>query len=150
MDIRAPVSLSKRRLRTWIRLLGFTRSAEQHLREFLRVEHDTTLPRFDVMAALWRRRDGITMSEISRLLLVSGGNVTMVVDRLETDGLVTRATSATDRRVIHVKLTKRGLNYFERIAEQHEAEIDKLFSSISESDLERLNSIFKRMMKEAP
>ena len=46
--------LSKRRLKIWIRLLGLTRGAESHLRNFLRIKHDTTLPRFDVMAALYR------------------------------------------------------------------------------------------------
>ena len=80
--------LSKRRLKMWIRLLGVTRAAQSQLREFLRVQHDTTLPRFDVMAALYRRRDGVTMTELSRMLLVSNGNATTVVDRLENDGLV--------------------------------------------------------------
>ena len=82
--------LSKRRLKIWIRLLGVTRAAESHLRGFLRVKHDTTLPRFDVMAALYRRREGMTMGELSRVLLVSNGNSTTVVDRLEQDGLVKR------------------------------------------------------------
>lgn len=68
--------LSKRRLKLWIRLLGVTRAAEAELREFLRVKHNTTLPRFDVMAALYRRREGATMSELSRMLLVSNGNAT--------------------------------------------------------------------------
>ncbi len=149
MDMRTPIPLSKRRLKIWISLLSVTRSTEQHLRAFLRVDHDTTLPRFDVMAALWRRRDGITMSELSRLLLVSGGNVTIVINRLVSDGLVARATSVTDRRVIHVKLTKKGLSDFERIAEQHEAEIDALFGNLTESDLVRLHAILKRVMKEA-
>ena len=67
---------SKRRLKMWIRLLGVTRGAENGLREYLRVKHDTTLPRFDVMAALYRRREGVTMSELSRMLLVSNGNAT--------------------------------------------------------------------------
>ena len=98
----APVvdSLSKRRLKMWIRLLGVTRAAESHLRQFLRTKHNTTLPRFDVMAALFRRRDGVTMSELSRMLLVSNGNATAVVDRLERDGLARRTTSRTDRRTI--------------------------------------------------
>jgi DNA-binding MarR family transcriptional regulator len=82
--------LSKRRLKLWIRLLGVTRAAEGHLREHLRTRHDTTLPRFDVMAALWRRREGVTMSDLSRMLLVSNGNATAVVDRLEKDGLARR------------------------------------------------------------
>ena len=58
--------LSKRRLKIWIRLLGVTRAAESHLRGFLRVKHETTLPRFDVMAALYRRREGMTMGELDR------------------------------------------------------------------------------------
>ena len=101
--------LSKRRLKMWIRLLGVTRVAESDLREFLRVQHQTTLPRFDVMAALYRRRDGVTMSELSRMLLVSNGNATTVVDRLEKDGLVRRTPSETDRRTVFVALTAEGL-----------------------------------------
>lgn len=150
MDMRAPESLSKRRLKMWIRLLGVTRSAERHLREFLRIEHGTTLPRFDVMAALWRRREGLTMSELGRLLLVSGGNVTVVVDGLEKEGLVMRSVSATDRRSFHVALTEHGLAEFERIAARHEAEIDRLFAALTESDLESLRLILKRVSRDNP
>ena len=78
--------LSKARLRLWVRLLRVTRGAENGLREWLRTTHNTTLPRFDVMAALYRSRDGLTMSELSRMLLVSNGNATAVVDRLEVCG----------------------------------------------------------------
>lgn len=150
MDLRAPDSLSKRRLKMWIRLLGVTRGAERHLREYLRVEHGTTLPRFDVMAALWRRREGLTMSELGRLLLVSGGNVTVIVDGLEKEGLVIRTPSSADRRTVAVSLTERGLTEFERIAVGHEAEIDKLFNHLSEADLETLSGIFKRLTKDKP
>ncbi len=137
--------LSKRRLKTWIRLLGVTRVAESHLREFLRVKHDTTLPRFDVMAALWRRRDGVTMSELSRMLLVSNGNATAVVDRLEKDGLARRTPSETDRRTVFVALTDEGLRVFEGLATGHEHEVNTLFRNLSEADLDTLTDIFKRM-----
>lgn len=136
---------SKRRLKMWIRLLGVTRAAENHLREHLRVGHDTTLPRFDVMAALWRRRDGVTMSELSRMLLVSNGNATTVVDRLEKDGLVARRQSETDRRTVFVALTDAGLRTFETLAAGHEAEVSKLFGGLSDSDLDALTDILKRM-----
>ncbi|MEI6799739.1 MAG: MarR family transcriptional regulator [Pseudomonadota bacterium] len=137
--------LSKRRLKMWIRLLGVTRAAESHLREFLRVQHDTTLPRFDVMAALYRRREGVTMSELSRMLLVSNGNATTVVDRLENDGLVRRTPSETDRRTVFVALTPEGLRQFEGLATQHEAEVGRLFANLSEADLDILTDILKRM-----
>ena len=144
-ELSAPDPLSKRRLKMWIRLLGVTRGAESHLREFLRLDHETTLPRFDVLAALYRRRDGVTMSELSRMLLVSNGNATTVVDRLEADGYVRRTPSETDRRTVFVALTPPGLTLFERLAEEHEREISRLFGGLSEADLDRLTEILKRM-----
>jgi len=138
---------SKRRLKMWIRLLGVTRNAENHLRDYLRVNHATTLPRFDVMAALYRRRDGVTMSELSRMLLVSNGNATAVVDRLEADKLVKRTPSEADRRTIYVGLTSEGLRSFEDLAAGHEAEVGRLFEGLSEGDLDLLTDILKRMGK---
>lgn len=140
--------LSKRRLKMWIRLLGVTRSVEGQLREFLRVGHDTTLPRFDVMAALWRKREGMTMSELSRMLLVSNGNATTVVDRLEKDGHVKRTPSMLDRRTVHVALTEAGLKFFEQLAADHEAELSRAFENIDEADLAELTAILKRMGRE--
>lgn len=139
--------LSKRRLKMWIRLLGVARAAESSLREYLRVEHGTTLPRFDVMAALYRRRDGATMSELSRMLLVSNGNATTVVDRLEKDGLVRRTASETDRRTVFVALTPEGLRQFEGLAADHEREINTLFGDLSEADVEQVTALLKRMSK---
>ncbi len=139
--------LSKRKLKMWIRLLGVTRASENTLREYLRVRHQTTLPRFDVMAALYRRRDGVTMSELSRMLLVSNGNATAVVDRLEADGMVRRTPSDTDRRTVYVALTPEGIAAFETMASGHEAEVDKLFAGLSEADLDALTEILKRMGK---
>lgn len=144
MDAPVQDPLSKRRLKVWIRLLGVTRAAEGHLREFLRVRHGTTLPRFDVMAALWRRRDGVTMGELSRMLLVSNGNATTVVDRLEADGLVLRSTARNDRRAVMVALTPAGIAQFERLAAGHEAEVARLFAGLSEADLDSLTDILKR------
>lgn len=139
--------LSKRRLKMWIRLLGVARAAESSLREYLRVEHGTTLPRFDVMAALYRRRDGATMSELSRMLLVSNGNATAVVDRLEKDGLVRRTASETDRRTVYVALTPEGLRQFERLAADHEREINTLFGDLGEAEVEQITALLKRMSK---
>lgn len=137
--------LSKRRLKMWIRMLGVTRTAEGRLREFLRLQHDTTLPRFDVMSALYRYREDVTMSELSRMLLVSNGNATTVVNRLEQDGLVRRTPSETDRRTVHVALTEEGLAVFEGLAADHEREVSQIFAGLSEADLDTLTDILKRM-----
>jgi DNA-binding MarR family transcriptional regulator len=143
-----PDPLSKRRLKMWIRLLGVTRLAESHLREVLRTRHDTTLPRFDVLAALYRRREGVTMSDLSRMLLVSNGNATTVVDRLEADGFVRRTPSETDRRTVFVALTPLGLTTFERLAAEHEAEVNALFVGLTDAEIDTLTDILKRMGKQ--
>jgi DNA-binding MarR family transcriptional regulator len=147
-DVVTTDSLSKRRLKMWIRLLGVTRIGENHLREFLRINHSTTLPRFDVMAALFRSKEPVTMSALSRMLLVSNGNATAVVDRLETDGLVRRIPSENDRRTIHVALTEAGRKRFEQLAAEHEREVNALYSNLTEEDIDTLTSILKRMRKE--
>jgi len=139
-------TLSKRRLKLWIRLLRVTRSAEGELREFLRTEHESTLPRFDVLAALHRANTPLTMSGLSRQLLVSNGNTTTVVDRLELDGLVTR-TPAIDRRIIHVALTDNGRAYFEQLAVDHEAQVNQLFGGLSGADLTALEDLLQRMAR---
>ena len=137
-------TLSKRRLKLWIRLLRVTRIAEGELREFLRTEHESTLPRFDVLAALHRACAPLTMSELSRQLLVSNGNTTTVVDRLELDGLVTR-THAADRRIIHVALTDAGRAHFDQLASDHEARVNHLFGGLSGADLTTLEDLLHRM-----
>jgi DNA-binding MarR family transcriptional regulator len=136
---------AKRRLKAWVRLLAVTRRTESELREFLRVKHGTTLPRFDVMAALYRRREGVTMSDLSRMLLVSNGNATAVVDRLEADGFVRRSPSDTDRRTVFAALTPEGLAQFEVYAAEHEAEVNRILGGLTEAELDQLSDLLKRM-----
>ena len=93
------------------------------------------------MAALHRADGALTMSALSQLLLVSNGNTTAVVDRLERDGLVARAPSASDRRVVRVSLTARGRRHFEQLAVDHEARVDSLFAGASSADLDALEDI---------
>jgi DNA-binding MarR family transcriptional regulator len=138
--------LSKRRLRLWLRLLRVTRTVEADLRDYLRREHETTLPRFDVMAALHRRDDTMTMSELSRLLLVSNGNATAVVDRLEKDGLVRRSPAPNDRRTVHVALTRKGSAAFDQMAQGHEERLDALFAGLDARDLDALRDVLRRAL----
>jgi len=136
--VSAPIARpdEKARLRLWVRLLRLSRSIEGELRERLKTRFATTLPRFDVMAALWRAPEGMLMSELSRFLLVSNGNVTGIVDRLVADGLVARATRAGDRRTSVVRLTAAGRDAFTAMAEAHGQWIDELLGGIAPADAE--------------
>jgi DNA-binding MarR family transcriptional regulator len=139
--------LAKRRLKMWVKLLAVTRAAEGRLREFLRVNHGTTLPRFDVMAALYRHGGKITMSELSRMLLVSNGNATAVVDRLERDGMVRRTTSDHDRRTVYVALTAKGMRQFKALALDHEREVNAMFAGLADADVDLVTGILKRVSR---
>src|ERR1700686_3984257 len=110
---------SKARLRLWIRLLRASRLIEGVARERLKSQFNATLPRFDVMAALYRKPDGMLMSEISRFLMVSNGNVTGIVDRLVSDGFVARAQRNGDRRTSFISLTRKGHAAFADMAGDH-------------------------------
>ena len=134
----APQTTSKQRLRLWLRLLRAARAIEGALRERLRTTFMMTLPQFDVMAALARTRTGMTMTELSRLLLVSNGNVTGIIDRLAAEALVTRHTATGDRRTVRVTLTRAGTDKFARMAAAHEAWVDDLLSDFTKADAEVL------------
>ena len=138
-----PAGPGKDRLRLWIRLLRASRTIEAELRERLKKEFDTTLPRFDVMAALYRSPEGMLMSDLSRFLLVSNGNVTGIVDRLVSEGLVTRARRNGDRRTSMVRLTEVGSKSFAAIAAAHENWVGELLGNVSEDEARRLTGMLK-------
>nr|WP_211097968.1 MarR family transcriptional regulator [Ahrensia kielensis] len=139
---------TKTKLRLWLRLLKVTRSVENDIREKLRVEFDSTLPRFDVLAALYQFPKGLRMSELSGLLKVSNGNVTGIVDRLVKDGLIIRTPVPGDRRALRVRLTKRGEEEFALQAAAHEQWIDDLLSDVSMNEAENMISSFDRILVE--
>jgi DNA-binding MarR family transcriptional regulator len=135
---KAALPLSKQRLRLWIRILRAARAIEAEVRDRLRTNFGVTLPQFDVMAALERKPDGMTMTELSRFLMVSNGNVTGIIDRLVTDKLVVRQAPANDRRAIIVKLTARGLKDFTAMAKAHQGWVDNLLSEFDAAEAETL------------
>ena len=130
---------SKTRLRLWIWLLRASRLIVGVARERLKSQFNATLPRFDVMAALYRKPEGMLMSEISRFLMVSNGNVTGIVDRLVSDGFVARAQRNGDRRTSFISLTRKGRAAFSDMAAAHERWVDELLGGISVRDAEQLS-----------
>ena len=125
---------AKERLRLWLRLLRASRGIETELRERLRLAYDVTLPQFDVLAALQRREHGLTMTELSRYMMVSNGNVTGIVDRLVEMTWIERAPSPSDRRATVVRLTTKGANAFAEMASAHETWVDEVLGGFTKSE----------------
>lgn len=105
-----------------------------------------TLPQFDVLAELARAdAGGFTFIELSRLLLVTSGNLTGIVDRLEQQRLVRRHPDDQDRRVIRVALTDKGRRLTDRVLPAHAADIEEILSFMPASDLNQLNDLLGRL-----
>ena len=138
-------ALSKERVRLWLKILKTQSAIEQQIRNSLRNEFDTTLPRFDVMSALDRFPQGLRMTEISGLLKVSNGNVTGIVERLTQDGLALRIAVPNDRRVQRVKLTRKGKAAFKKMATAHEKWLDEILEQVSSTQLQSLNGLLDKV-----
>jgi DNA-binding MarR family transcriptional regulator len=115
-------------IKLWLRLLACTTRVEGVVRNRLRSEFATTLPRFDLLAQLEREPDGLTMGELSQRMMVTGGNVTGITDQLEAEGLVKRGAHPSDRRAFSVQLTPAGKRQFRRMAAVHEQWVIELFA----------------------
>ena len=132
-------------LRLWLRMLACTNLIEAHVRSKLRLNFQTTLPRFDLMSQLERNPDGLKMGELSRRMMVTGGNVTGITDQLVSEGLVVREDNPKDRRAYIVKLTKEGRRVFRAWADEHEDWIIGLFEGLGEKEREQLYTLLAQL-----
>jgi DNA-binding MarR family transcriptional regulator len=137
------VSPSKERLRFWFRAYGAVAAVEREISARLRARFGASLSRFDLMAHLYAAPEGVTMGALTRRLLVSGGNVTGVVDRLEKEGLVAREVDATDRRIYRVALTASGRALFKDMAEEHEAWVSELLEQVDPAEMARATALLE-------
>ncbi|MGH8740735.1 MAG: MarR family winged helix-turn-helix transcriptional regulator [Burkholderiales bacterium] len=136
-------------LRIWLRLLTCTQLIERQVRSRLRAQFATTLPRFDLMAQLERHPEGLKMNELSRLLMVTGGNVTAIVDQLEGEGLVERLDEPADRRAFRIRLTSAGERGFAEMARAHEEWVVELFSGMTKRDQDELLKLLAKVKQHA-
>jgi DNA-binding MarR family transcriptional regulator len=92
-------------------------------------EHGLTPPQWDVLVALaGAEPGGMMLSEIGQQLLVTGGNVTGLVDRLEEAGLARRTPHPQDRRVILAELTDRGRATFQAVFPEYRSRLHRLLA----------------------
>ncbi|MBX3553315.1 MAG: MarR family transcriptional regulator [Pseudolabrys sp.] len=131
-------------LRLWLRLLTCTTLIEGEIRRRLRESFDVTLPRFDLMAQLDKSVNGMTLGELSQRMMVSNGNVTGLVERLQSQGLVERRPAPNDRRAQLVNLTAEGRKTFRAMARTHENWIADLFAGMTPEETETLMQILGR------
>jgi DNA-binding MarR family transcriptional regulator len=132
-------------LKLWLRMLSCTTKIEAEIRSRLRTEFGITLPRFDLMAQLERHPEGLRMGELSKRMMVTGGNITGITDQLEQENLVVRVPDPKDGRAFSVKLTPAGRKAFAQMAEVHESWVAELLQEISQEDKGQLIELLSQM-----
>jgi len=132
-------------LKLWLRMLSCTVRIENEIRSRLRASFGITLPRFDLMAQLERHPEGLRMGELSRRMMVTGGNVTGITDQLEREQLVIRVPDPQDRRAWAVRLTPAGRSAFAEMAVVHERWIDEMLADIPAEDKSSLIALLASM-----
>jgi len=132
-------------LRLWLRIVACTQMVEQEIRVMLREKFAMTLPRFELLAALDRVPDGLTMGELSRWLMVTKGNITGIAERLSEDGFIKRQPTPTDRRSFVVTLTPRGRKLFKEMETEYERLLDEVFAEISIDDFDSFTGVLAKV-----
>jgi DNA-binding MarR family transcriptional regulator len=136
-------------LRLWLRLLTCTQLIEKQVRAELRARFGTTLPRFDLMAQLERSPDGLKMNELSRRMMVTGGNITGITDQLAAEGLVDRVDVEGDRRAYRVLLTPKGRKLFQEMAASHAEWVVDAFSGLTGKEIAALHKLLGKVKEHA-
>ncbi len=128
-------------LRLWLRMLSCTTQIEDDIRRRMRARFGISLARFDYLAQLHRSPDGLRMKDLSRCLMVTGGNVTGLTDELEREGLVIRVGDPLDRRAWILRLTAKGRAGFEAMAREHEAWLLEIFAGMDPREMRQLHQL---------
>ena len=132
-------------IRLWLRMLATNRLVETRTRRLLQERYATTLPRFDLMAQLERFPQGLRMNELSKRMMVTGGNVTGITDLLEREGQVERVADPADRRAWLVRLTRAGRKAFAAMAQEHERWVVEAFAELSAREMNAMAALLARL-----
>ncbi len=134
-----------RALKLWLRMLSCTNLIVSILRSRLQSAFSLSMARFEFLAQLERHPEGLRMSDISRRMMVSSGNVTSLADRLEANDLVVREVDARDRRAVKVRLTTSGQKFFAEVAQAHEGWVIELFEGLTEEEKNALYQLLGKL-----
>lgn len=130
-------------LRVWIALARcystFSRAVAIKIQEY-----GLTTPQFGVLEALYHLGP-LSLGDLAGKLLVTGGNVTYVMDRLEEQRFVYRERSPEDRRVIQAKLTEKGRSLIEGVFQGHAEFIEELTRHLEPAEKRELRRLLKKL-----
>lgn len=130
-------------LDTYIKVWRATHAMEVRANRHL-ADHHLTISQFGVLEALYHLGP-LSQRQLAEKILRSSGNLTMVIDNLERDGLVRRERDVRDRRVMQVSLTEAGQALITEIMPTHASSIESVFSALSAVEMETLAGLARKL-----
>lgn len=130
-------------LDTWIKLARSHSVVYKKTNEDIR-NYGLTLPQFGVIEAIGHLGP-LKVGELCKKMLVTGGNMTLVLDNLERNELIERTFSKNDRRAIVINLSEKGKRLFDEIFIQHAEFIGDLFSVLTQNEQKQLGTLLKKL-----
>lgn len=130
-------------LNAFIKLTRASESVNGRLARHLS-EANLTVSQFGTLEALLHLGP-LNQRELGQKLLKSGGNITLVIDNLQKNGLVEKKTDPSDRRAVIISLTGKGRDFIEDFFPQHLEKIKEEFSVLTPEEKEQLAAICKKL-----
>jgi MarR family 2-MHQ and catechol resistance regulon transcriptional repressor len=137
---------SFREVMLWVRLAMTFNVVYQEIKHELNKEGNITVPQLEIISCLDRTK-GLSLSEIAERLLVTGGNITGLIDRMERDGYVHRVRDKTDRRVIRAVLTEKGFELYKSFLPRYKDIMHRINSGLTEEERKQLQHLLKKLAK---
>ena len=131
-------------------LMAIVRAAENFKRTHTTIfrRYGLSFPQYNVLRVLDASRDGRNkISDISRIMLVPGANMTGIAKRLERDGFLIRKADPSDERVTILQITSKGKKTLKNIKEEKDRIIERLLSGFSQKDKMELLDKVKQLIK---
>lgn len=137
-------------IRLWLRMLSCATLIEREIQVRLKERYGVSLARFDYLAQLYRAGEGeLTMTDLGQKLMVSGGNITGLTDRLEKESLVERRADPSDRRVQRIALSDKGRKLFADMAAVHRGWVEDILAGVPVRDAGALMDLLAEVKNSA-
>jgi DNA-binding MarR family transcriptional regulator len=141
----APGKLS---LRAWLHLMKCAKAIEGAVGARMRRKYGQSLGRYDVLSQLYRfDGDWLPIGHLAGHLMAASGNITALIDRMESEGLVERRPSPSDRRSSQVRLSANGRALFLTMTEDHAAWVDQALAKVDDTDKQALIDLLSTTRK---
>ena len=134
---------SFREVMLWVRLAMTFNVLYHEIKKELSKE-GLTVPQLDIITCLDRSK-GLPLSELAERLLVTGGNITGIIDRLERSGYVYRERDKKDRRIVRALLTEKGFDLYKSFLPRYKDVMHKINSVLTTEERKQLQKLLKKL-----